>query len=122
MTMRLDGEPIGGGAGEIEVDTVRGIAIAPVEAPPMDADPPLTIMHVAAPAPFGGLERVVHALAAGQAAHGHRVHVAAIVDAGTGDAHPFIASFGGTGVEVHAIEVAPRAYRRERAEVRALLA
>ncbi|HEX6750626.1 MAG TPA: glycosyltransferase [Longimicrobium sp.] len=83
---------------------------------------PLTIVHLAAPARFGGLERVVEMLAGGQAARGHRVHLAAILDPGAADGHPLLAALTETGVSVHVVDPPARAYRRERAAVRALLA
>jgi glycosyltransferase involved in cell wall biosynthesis len=78
-----------------------------------------TILHVTAPGNVGGLERVVHALAIGQHRRGHRVHVAAIVDA-RGERHPFVAPLVAEGVTVEVIALPPRSYRRERAAVRAL--
>jgi glycosyltransferase involved in cell wall biosynthesis len=96
-------------------------AAAALDAPPSAESgaelPPL--LHVLAPAPFGGLERVVHALAAGQARRGMDVHVAALVDRG-GEGHPFTAGLRAEGVPVHEIALPPRAYRAERAAVRAL--
>ncbi|HEU4456910.1 MAG TPA: glycosyltransferase [Longimicrobium sp.] len=119
MTIHLHDGAAGGTS--VGGDAIHGIPIAPAESTARDGDAPLTIVHVCAPAPFGGLERVVRALAAGQAERGHRVHVVAIVDAGTGDAHPFVAALRGDGVAVHPVEVAARAYRAERAAVRAIL-
>jgi glycosyltransferase involved in cell wall biosynthesis len=75
---------------------------------------PLSILHVLAPAPAGGLERVVRALAAGQVKRGHRVAVAVVAEAG----HPFSAALAGTGVRLEPIVVPGRAYLRERAAVR----
>jgi glycosyltransferase involved in cell wall biosynthesis len=99
--------------------------LAPSPAPPSadrhETEPPLTILHVAAPARYGGLERVLEMLAAGQARRGHRVHVAAILDRGTGDGHPLVRSLAAAGVRVHVIDPPPRSYRRERREMRALL-
>jgi glycosyltransferase involved in cell wall biosynthesis len=79
----------------------------------------LTILHVAAPSPVGGLERVLDALAAGLARRGHRVHLAAVLDRGRPDP-PLLASLGQAGVRIHPIRLAPRAYLRERREVRRL--
>lgn len=76
----------------------------------------MRILHVLAPAPFGGLERVVADLAAGLAARGHDVHVAAVVD-GFEDGHPFLR---GLGVPAHVVPCTARGYLREVAEVDAL--
>jgi glycosyltransferase involved in cell wall biosynthesis len=75
-------------------------------------DAPLTVLHVTAPARFGGLESVVCSLSAGQRSAGHRVHVAATL---TGDdpAHPFVRAARETGAEVHAIVASSREYRKE---------
>lgn len=70
------------------------------------------IVHVLAPAPFGGLERVVLDLASGQRSRGHSVHVAAVVGAGEAE-HPFVRSAAETGAEVHVLEVPARRYDRE---------
>ena len=82
-----------------------------------------------APAPAGGLERVVRALSVGQAARGHVVTVAAVLERRVPSAseaaaqayeHPFIASFAGTNVLAVPVIVARRHYWRERMVVRAL--
>ena len=78
---------------------------------------PLTIIHVAAPAPVGGLERVVTALATGHARSGHRVHVVSVFDQNE-EARPLAA--GIPGVETHVVRIPPRRYWRERAAVAAL--
>jgi glycosyltransferase involved in cell wall biosynthesis len=76
----------------------------------------LSIVHVFAPARFGGLERVVAALAAGQHERGHRVVVAALVTAGV-EEPPVLADLRATGVPVVAIALPGRSYLRQ---VRAL--
>ena len=80
----------------------------------------LTIAHVIAPAPFGGLESVVQALAIGQARSGHAVHLVTIVDAGAPEPEVARAVRAG-GVTVHALPVPPRAYARERRDLGRLL-
>lgn len=75
---------------------------------------PLTTIHVAAPAAYGGLETVVCELARGHAALGHRVHVISVV--GTGDDRSALAA-GIPGVTVHVVAVPSRSYMRERAAV-----
>lgn len=77
------------------------------------------ILHILAPAPFGGLERVVESLAAEQARAGSEVHVAAVLDAGVAD-HPLLETLRQKSVHTHALEVPARAYRFEREQVRAL--
>ena len=73
----------------------------------------LTILHVTAPAEFGGLERVVEALAGGHARAGHRVHVAAVI--GPDDPDPALAvALRRAGVEVHILRIAARRYLAER--------
>lgn len=79
----------------------------------------MVIMHVAAPAPLGGLERVVQALATGQQGRGHTTHVVAVADA----AHvepDFLAPLRAHGVTTHAVRVSARAYARERQAIRHL--
>jgi glycosyltransferase involved in cell wall biosynthesis len=72
-----------------------------------------SIVHVLAPAEFGGLERVVCSLAAGQVRTGHEVNVAAVLDAGR-DNHPFVASLQRAGVAVTGVSLSPRSYWKER--------
>jgi len=74
----------------------------------------LTVLHVTAPAPFGGLERVVEALAAGHCQAGHAVHVAMVVD-GSVQEHPLAQALRRSGVAVELLALPARAYRRERA-------
>lgn len=77
----------------------------------------MRILHLTAPARYGGLERVVEMLVRGQTAAGHDVHVAAVVDAGAGD-HPFPALVEAAGATAHPLEVPLRGYRVERRLVR----
>lgn len=76
----------------------------------------MIILHVTAPAEFGGLERVVHDLAIGQRSMGHDVHVAAVVDSNAGD-HPFLGPLEAAGVPTVPIRLAPRRYLQERSRV-----
>jgi len=76
----------------------------------------LTVLHVTAPAPFGGLQRVVEALAAGQRRAGHAVHVVVILDAGVPD-HPLAEALRRAGVTVELLPLPARAYWRERAAI-----
>jgi glycosyltransferase involved in cell wall biosynthesis len=79
----------------------------------------MVILHLAAPADVGGLERVVQALAIGQRESGHTVHVAAIVPNLEG-AQAFLRPMAAAGVRTHTVLVAGRAYARERAAVAVL--
>jgi glycosyltransferase involved in cell wall biosynthesis len=71
------------------------------------------ILHVTAPAPVGGLERVVLGLTTGLKAAGHEARVAAILDPGVTE-HPLVRALEQAEVPVHPIHVAGRAYRMER--------
>ena len=44
---------------------------------------PVTVLHVAAPAPFGGLETVLRSLVSGLTRRGHEMHVAAVITPGS---------------------------------------
>jgi len=72
------------------------------------------VLHVAAPAAVGGLERVVHLLAEGQARSGEDVHVAGVFDR-IGADHYLLDTLADRGVTTHPIELSARAYWRERA-------
>ncbi len=76
----------------------------------------VAVIHVVAPGQVGGLESVVRALTGGQAAHGDRVHVVAILDDPKPERHAFLDSLV---VEHTVLVVPPRAYGRERAAVAA---
>lgn len=80
---------------------------------------PIRVLHVVAPGLVGGLERVVHALLAGQVAGGLEAHVAVVLDAG-GDGSHFLEQLAETGAGIHVWRLPPRAYRRERALLAAL--
>jgi glycosyltransferase involved in cell wall biosynthesis len=77
------------------------------------------ILHVVAPAAFGGLERVVQLLVTGQAGSGHEVHVAC-VSPDVESVAPFVAPLTAAGIHTHPIIVGARAYARERAAIREL--
>ena len=83
------------------------------------ADAPLTVLHVAAPARAGGLEKVIEALTVGLAERGHDIHVAALVQSDD-DAQHFLTPLAARGVKTHAIVLPGRAYLQERARVRSL--
>jgi len=79
----------------------------------------MRILQVAAPARFGGLERVVHALATGQRARGHDVQVVSLITPEDADT-PFHGPFRDSAVPLHVIELPARAYLRERRAFREL--
>jgi glycosyltransferase involved in cell wall biosynthesis len=80
-----------------------------------------SVVHLVAPARFGGLESVVETLAAGQASSGDSVCVAAVLSDGDGSSHPFVEAVERRGVEVVTLQIGVREYRKERREVAALL-
>ncbi|MGH7620929.1 MAG: glycosyltransferase family 4 protein, partial [Gemmatimonadaceae bacterium] len=79
----------------------------------------LTILHLLAPAPVGGLQTVVAMLARAQLGAGHRVIVAPTLSRPEEGEH-FLASMNGSGVEVEPLSVPRRRYLREAALIRAL--
>ncbi len=82
----------------------------------------LRILHILAPAAFGGLEQVVRSLATGQRERGHITRVLAVVDEGREADHPLVAELVAAGVDVTVAPVAARAYGAERRAVRDALA
>ena len=80
----------------------------------------LSILHVVAPARFGGLESVIRLLVGGQIARGHSVCVAVILSPGDPSPHPFVLALEAEGVRTIAIRLRPRDYRGERRAIRAL--
>ncbi len=89
------------------------------DTPVSDTAPP-SVLHLLAPADFGGLESVVLTLTRGQLAAGHRVMVAAFVQPGRID-HPFVAALQAAGIPARAFPTPTRAYRAERRTVRELV-
>ncbi len=73
----------------------------------------MLIVHVLAPGPVGGLERVVSALVTGQRHAGHDARVVAVLDAGVDDT-PFLTELRHAAVPVLPVVLPPRAYRLER--------
>ena len=76
----------------------------------------MVIVHLVAPAAFGGLETVVQVLGRGLRGLGHDVHVLAVV-AGGETADAFLAPLAEAGVSTRTLPVPGRAYLRERAAV-----
>jgi len=72
----------------------------------------LSILHVTAPGPVGGLESVVRATATGLHRRGHRVGVISVVEPGQPN-HPFVHALGREGVETTQLDLHARAYIRE---------
>jgi glycosyltransferase involved in cell wall biosynthesis len=81
----------------------------------------LTILHLLAPAPVGGLETVVSTLATAQRRAGHTVVVAPTLST-PADGWNFAASLEQTDVELVPLIVPRRGYLRERALIRGLCA
>ncbi len=79
-----------------------------------------SVLHLLAPADFGGLESVVLTLARGQMASGHRVMVATFIAPGRSD-HPFVAALQAAGIPERAFRIPTRSYLAERRAVRDLL-
>jgi glycosyltransferase involved in cell wall biosynthesis len=78
------------------------------------------VIHVLAPAPFGGLEQVVLSLAVEQRAEGKSAHVAELVE--TGGAETALAARLRTfGVDVHTLAYPPRSYRSQFSALRRLV-
>lgn len=82
---------------------------------------PLSILHIAAPGPIGGLERVLQTLPVGQCRRGHRVRVALVVGPTDGRG-ALVAPLLDAGVEVDMLRLPARAYLRERHLIRQLCA
>ncbi len=80
-------------------------------------------MHILAPSPVGGLERVVQSLACAQRADARLgdIHVVTMSQAPVRSLAPFIDPMREAGVRVHTIVTPPRAYARQREELRAVV-
>src|SRR2546429_5718467 len=74
--------------------------------------PTVSVLHVLAPAPVGGLEAVVPGLTLGARGSAVEARVAAVIPPGELD-HTFLAPFRNAGVEVFTIEVSRRGLLRE---------
>jgi glycosyltransferase involved in cell wall biosynthesis len=85
-----------------------------------DRLPAPSVVHLLAPAPFGGLESVVETLAVGQREAGLAVCVAAVLSEGDTE-HPFVAALERRGVDVVPLRLGGRQYLAERSAVRTLL-
>ena len=78
------------------------------------------VLHLLAPASFGGLESVVRSLARGLRAAGADAQVGVVLRPQAG-AHPFVAALEGDATPVHVLTVPGRGYARERAQVTELI-
>ena len=76
----------------------------------------MIVLHLLAPAPAGGLERVVGTLSRGLRGWGHEVHIGAIVEEVDGRLE-MLAPLAEYGVRIHTLLVPPRGYRHERTRV-----
>ena len=79
----------------------------------------MVVLQLVAPAEFGGLESVTHALAQGLQGAGHDVHVVAVLDGPTKQ-HPFLLPLADSGITTYPLELPGRAYWRERRAIAAL--
>jgi len=70
-----------------------------------------SVMHVLAPAPFGGAESVVRDLVRGLSGRGFAIGAALLLEGE--ETHPFERVLAEVGAEVHPIRTPSRAYRRE---------
>lgn len=77
------------------------------------------VVHVLAPAPFGGLESVVASLASGQAVRGHRVAVAVVLEP-EGEMPPALDRVEEAGAELLRWRIPARGYLKEIRAVRDL--
>lgn len=79
----------------------------------------MVIQHLIAPAPFGGAESVVQALATGHGRRGHDVSVVVVVHGE--HAGRFSEDLRSGGIPVFTIRVPPRGYGRERRRLASML-
>ncbi|NNF12146.1 MAG: glycosyltransferase [Gemmatimonadetes bacterium] len=77
----------------------------------------LSVAHLLAPAPFGGLETVVSTLAPAQVQAGADVTVCLVLTPGQTEEHSVARALRDTGVSVESWEIPVRGYREERARV-----
>lgn len=81
----------------------------------------MIVMHVVAPARFGGIESVIRALASGHARRGHDVHVVCVLAPDEPPAHPFVEGLTAAGIRTHVLRLPARAYVKEWRALRALI-
>lgn len=78
----------------------------------------MRILHIVAPSPFGGLERVVTALALAQRDAGDEVHVATMARTPAGET--FLEGLARRGIAIHPARAGERAYWQQRRDLAAL--
>jgi glycosyltransferase involved in cell wall biosynthesis len=78
------------------------------------------VLHVIAPAAFGGLERVVESLAVAQHRRGHVVHVAAFIEQDRAEP-PILGALRTAGVSVAVMRSAARAYGAQRRQLQMVI-
>lgn len=81
----------------------------------------MRIVHLLAPAPIGGLERVVQGLTIGQAGRGHDVTVVAVVEAPLAAEHAFRVPLDTAKIAIRELLVPPRRYGVERRQLASLI-
>jgi len=74
---------------------------------------PFRVLHVIAPAPVGGLERVVCTLVRGQRSAGIHPYVVAVVEPSALE-HPIVAELRDSGIDVDVVSISARSYVPER--------
>ena len=82
--------------------------------------PGLSIVHIVAPARFGGLESVLRLLATGQLRRGHAVRVAAVLSPSDQSPHPFVQALEADGIPTVILRLGVRDYAGERRAIRSL--
>lgn len=82
---------------------------------------PVSVIHLLAPAPFGGLESVVAGLGMGQVAAGDDVAIGLLIPAGWSQGLSFSQAMEAAQIPLFRLEFPPRAYLSERRAVGALL-
>ena len=102
-----------GGRHQTPAALVTGEATGPVLTAP-------SVLHLAAPADFGGLESVVLALTRGQLDAGQHVTVASFINPDR-TSHPFVAALEAADIPARTLRVPPRGYLEERRTVRELI-
>jgi gamma-polyglutamate biosynthesis protein CapA len=80
----------------------------------------LSILHVAAPARFGGLESVLRLLANGQLQRGNAVWIAVVLSPLDQSPHPFVLGLEADGIPTIVLRLGVRDYAAERRAVRSL--
>ncbi|MQA90955.1 MAG: glycosyltransferase [Gemmatimonas sp.] len=94
----------------------RGRAIPSAAVPTVHID--MRILHVLAPAEYGGLERIVEALARGHSHLGHSIGLALCLPP---EEHHSMMELRDEGIEVHPISTIGRQYGRERKAIGGLI-